>query len=120
MGEVDVFLHLAWEDVCRRCVNLQLQLHELLVDLVIIYRRRKIRKTRPLRYRLASFRKFADLLSVVIFFDMLSGSGNRNRIQYFKEIKVQRFKETVHSTSLHWQFAPGIKSSLCLTKYFID
>ena len=64
-------------------------------------------------------REGSDICHVIIFLNMFSGPSNGYTVQYFKEIKVQHFKQTFCCAVAGFPFTPSVKCPLCILKNFI-
>ena len=69
---VDVLCQLRWHDIIRRRIDHQTQRHEQIVNIVIVDRIIQIGQAGTQRNRRQTLRKFADVRSVVILFNVLS------------------------------------------------
>ena len=107
-------------DKVGRSVDRQVERHEKRIDIVVIDRIAQVSQARPQRDRRETFRKFADVGRVIIFFDMLSGTGDRHAVQQLKKVKIQRPQKSVRRAFFGGETAPRIERLLCLTEYLID
>ena len=114
MGEVFVLLQLTRKDIVRWRIYAQRQLHQLVIDLVVVDGISQIRQTRTQRNRFQSLRELSDLIGIVIFFDMLTRPGNRHTVQQFKEIKIQSAQQCIRRALLLIQLTPRIEGFLRL------
>ena len=118
--QLRILVHLASQDEMCGSVDGQLQLHELLEYLVIIDCLFQIGQFGAQRNRFQPCRESANGTGVIILLNMLSGTGDGNGIQHFKEIKVQHLEEVRSGTLLSRPFAPRIKRLLRIFENIIN
>ena len=88
MVQIGVLCHPTGKNVVGRRVNAQRQADNQIVNFAVGDRVRQVGQRRPLGKRRQARREVTDLVHVVIFFNMLSGTRNRNAVQNFKEIEI--------------------------------
>ena len=64
--------------------------------------------------------EIADVSGIIIFFNVLSGTGNRYAVQQLKEVKVQCFQQSVRGAMISGELAPRIEGGLRLTEDFVN
>ena len=118
--ELGVFFPAAWQYVVRRPVYVQIQLCQLFKDLIIVYRVRQVGEMGAVRNGRHPFGEFANSRSVIVFFNMLSGSCYRNAVQNLEEVKVQHLQKIIRRAVARLPFAPGVKRLLRVAEYIIN
>ena len=88
MVQIGVLCHPTGKNVVGRRVNAQRQADNQVVNFTVCDRVRQIRQRRPLGNRRQARWKVANLVHVVVFFNVSSGTRNRNAVQNFKEIEI--------------------------------
>ena len=92
----------------------------MLVYFIIVDRAVQVGQIRAEADGFQSFWEFADGSGIVVFFDVLSGAGNRHAVQKLKEIKIEHLEQRVRRALFRLQVAPFVESALCLTEDFIN
>ena len=88
MVQIGVLCHPTGKNVVGRRVNAQRQADDQIVNFAVGDRVRQIGQRRPLGNRRQARWKVANLVHVVVFFNVFSGTRNRNTVQDLKEIKI--------------------------------
>ena len=88
MVQIGVLCHPAGKNVVGRRVNAQRQADNQVVNFTVCNRVRQVGQRRPLGNRRQARWEVADLVHVVIFFNVSSGTRNRDAVQNLKEIKI--------------------------------
>ena len=120
MSEVFVLLKLAWKDIIRRCIDTQGELHQLLINFIIVNGIAQIRQIGIDRDRLQALRKFSNLVGVIVFFDVLPRAGNGHTVQKLKEIKIKHVKQCVCCAPPRIELAPRVKGFLSLLENILQ
>ena len=118
-GTVDITLDTARVHKSRRAIHTHLQLAQQQIN-AIERNSRHVGQVGRFRNRRQPFRELAHLIDVVKFFDMLAGTRYRYRIEQFKEIKIQRFKQRLRSSLRGREFYPRIVGTLRLLENGIN
>ncbi len=69
---------------------------------------------------LEPLRKFSDFRYIIIFFDMLSGSGNGEEIQQFEIVKIQSLQQGFGGSFAVVQIQPRIEARLSHFQRLLD
>ena len=120
MGEVNVLCHLGRHDVAGRCVDGQAQGHQQIIDFIVVDCPVKVGQAWPERDGRQPAWEIADVSGIIIFFNVLSGTGNRYAVQQLKKVKVQCFQQSVRGALISGELAPRIESGLRLTEDFVN
>ena len=115
-----IFLYLAWEDIVGRCVDAQTQQHQLGIYFIVVNGTFQIGKARTPGDRRQPFRELADFCGVIIFFNVLSGSGDGYAVQNFKEVKIKGAEQCIGGAFFCGKFAPGVEHLLSLLENILD
>ena len=118
MVQIGVLCHPTGKNVVGRRVNAQRQADDQIVNFAVGDRVRQIGQRRPLGNRRQARRKVADLVHVVVFFNVFSGTRNRNAVQNLKEIEVQHPHQLVCGAQLRIGIAPCVKGFLRVAENF--
>ena len=115
-----ILRHLAGQDKLRRRIDGQIELLKLVEDLVVVDGRRKVSERRTARDGRKPEREFADGLGVVVRLDVLTASGDGDRIKHFEEIEAEHPKEPFGVALFVGEFCPDVISLLCLAEDVVD
>ena len=117
---VQVLAQLTGLDIDCRRVNGQAQLFKTLEYLPVVDCFLQVCQLWTQGYGFVSGRECADIRSIVVGLDMLSGPGNGHAVQHLEEIKVKPGEKRRRCPLLAWQPAPGIVDLLRLAKDCIN
>ena len=120
VGQLFILGNPGRENIIRRRVDCQIQLHQNPVDFLIVDGVVQIRQMGSQRNRLQPFRELADVGRVVVFLNVLAGPGDGHAVQQLKEIIIQRAKQGFCGPFLVGTLAPQVKGLLCATEDFVD
>jgi len=101
-------------------VDRQTQQHQLGINFIIVDSTLQIGEAWPPGNWRQPFRELSDFCGVVIFFNVLSGSGDGNAVQNFKEVKIKGAEQRVCGAFLCGEFTPGIERLLRLLENILN
>ena len=115
-----VFFHSARQNKVGRRVNRQIQKHQLLENLVVVDGILQIRQMWAQRDGLQARRECADVACVIVFLNVLAGTGNRDTVQQLKKVEVQHFEQIFGCAVARLPLAPCIKCPLRIFENFVN
>ena len=120
MGEVFVFVPSARVDVVRRRIDAECELHELLVDLMVVDRVRQICELRTKGDGFETRGEFANGARVIIFLDVSARARDGDAVEQLEEVKVEFAQQRVRRAFPGLLFAPCVECALRLPKDVLD
>ena len=115
-----VFFHSARQNKVGGRVNRQIQKHQLLKNLVVVDGILQIRQVRTQRDRLQARGECADGACVIVFLNVLAGTGNRDAVQQLKKVEVQHLEQIFGCAVARLPLAPCIKCPLRISENFVN
>ena len=117
---IDILIELAREHIIRRRVNVQIELHQKLVYLIVVYGVVEIGKAGTLRNGFKPFGKAAYIRGVVVFLNMLARPCDSHAVQDLKEVKVKHTQKRCGCAGFWRLLAPCGKHTLGAAEYLVN